>query len=260
MPEKRYWLKRKSRRKPHRQNTLVVHMLPNMVTLVGLCFGVSAIKAGLDGQWEKACYGILAAYIIDGVDGMLARLLKAASPLGAELDSLADMVNFGVAPAILIHCYGVQYASPIIWAIPLFYVMCVALRLARFNTTPSEPLMQGFFQGVPSTTASVIALTPIVLHQFFKIDSFIQPKFLGAWMCALSLLVISKIPTFSLKGLALRKKVRRIFVIITCSLIALLYTRPWCVYIVTVILYIATIPMTFYAHRKRLQRKTPPST
>ena len=139
-------------------------ILPNIFTLVGVCIGLSSIKFAFDNKFEIAIIAIIAAAIIDGLDGRIARLLKGTSKVGKELDSLTDVISFGVAPAFIMYFWSLNTLGRVGWLICLAYVVCVALRLARFNVnSETEPSWKdNFFEGIPSPAGGVLVLTPLV--------------------------------------------------------------------------------------------------
>ena len=139
-------------------------ILPNMFTLVGVCIGLSSIKFAFDGKFELSIIAILVAAIIDGLDGRIARLIKGTSPVGKELDSLTDVISFGVAPAFIMYFWSLNQLGRVGWLICLIYVVCVALRLARFNVSSNaDPSWRdNFFEGIPSPAGGVLVLMPLV--------------------------------------------------------------------------------------------------
>ena len=153
-------------------------ILPNAITLIGVCIGLSSIKFALDGKFALAVVGILFAGLMDALDGRIARLIKATSEMGKELDSLGDVISFGVAPAFIMYFWNLQYLDKLGWFVCLIYVVCVALRLARFNVSSNEEpsWKDNFFEGVPSPAAGIIVLMPLILsfsglgEFFFKIN------------------------------------------------------------------------------------------
>ena len=159
------------RQKPWRKRRLqarpLIHLVPNAFTVASICFGLSAIRYGLDGRYETAVVMIILAGIFDGLDGRSARLLKITSKIGAELDSLADFLSFGVAPAMLVYLWSLNEVNGLGWAIALFYVICAALRLARFNSELEDPdrppWTTRFFTGMPAPAAAGYAIVPMLL-------------------------------------------------------------------------------------------------
>ena len=176
-------------------------ILPNMLTLIGVCIGLTSIRFALDGSYEFAIIAIIIAAVIDGLDGRIARLIKGTSKVGKELDSLTDMISFGVAPAFIMYFWKLNELGRFGWLVCLIYVICVALRLARFNVnTGGEPSWRdNFFEGVPSPAGGILVLTPLIFSmssiEVFKIDyAIIVPIF----FIVTSFLLISKFPSLSL--------------------------------------------------------------
>ena len=184
-------------------------ILPNIFTLVGVCIGLSSIKFAFDGRFEISIFAIIIAAIIDGLDGRIARLIKGASKVGKELDSLTDVISFGVAPAFIMYFWKLNELGRVGWLICLIYVVCVALRLARFNvTSEAEPSWRdNFFEGIPSPAGGVLVLIPLV-YSFSELNIFrlnynlVVPIF----FIIISVLLISKIPTYSLKKIAVPRR------------------------------------------------------
>ena len=187
-------------------------ILPNMFTLVGVCIGLSSIKFAFDGNFQFSIIAIIVAAIIDGLDGRIARLIKGTSRVGKELDSLTDVISFGVAPAFIMYFWSLNQIGRIGWLICLIYVMCVALRLARFNvSSEADPSWRdNFFEGIPSPAGGVIVLMPLV-YSFteFQIIKLNYDLFVPILFIVVSILLISKIPTYSFKKI----KVQRNFTI-----------------------------------------------
>src|ERR1700733_11157146 len=176
-------------------------MVPNILTLLALCAGMTAIRFALNGNFQGAVYAIIVAGVLDGLDGRVARLLKATSQFGAELDSLSDFVSFGVAPATVMYLWTMSALHSVGWAIVLFYAVCCALRLARFNpqlsAEPAPP--PGYFTGVPAPGGAGIVLMP--MYASFEWGDWItRSPYLGAiWIAGIAVLMVSRIPTLSLK-------------------------------------------------------------
>jgi len=187
-------------------------LLPNMFTLVGVCIGLSSIKFAFDGNFKFSIIAIIVAAIIDGLDGRIARLIKGTSRVGKELDSLTDVISFGVAPAFIMYFWSLNQIGRFGWLICLIYVMCVALRLARFNvSSEAEPSWRdNFFEGIPSPAGGVLVLMPLIYSfselQIFQLN---YNLFVPILFIIVSILLISKVPTYSLKKI----KVQRSFTI-----------------------------------------------
>ena len=184
-------------------------ILPNMLTLIGVCIGLTSIRFALDGKFEFAIIAIILAALIDGLDGRIARLIKGTSKVGKELDSLTDMISFGVAPAFIMYFWKLNSLGRFGWLVCLIYVICVALRLARFNVNSNEEpsWKDNFFEGVPSPAGGILVLTPLIISMtnfdYIKLDyNIVVPIF----FITTSLLLISKFPTYSFKKIVIQRK------------------------------------------------------
>ena len=183
-------------------------ILPNAITLIGVCIGLTSIKFAIDGKFAIAIIAILFAGLMDSLDGRIARLIKGTSKMGKELDSLGDVISFGVAPALIMYFWNLQYLDKFGWFVCLTYVVCVALRLARFNVNSDEEpsWRDNFFEGMPSPAGGIIVLLPLVFsfsglgEFFFKLNyDLIVPIF----FIVVSILLISTIPTYSFKKIVI---------------------------------------------------------
>ena len=232
-------------------------LLPNLVTLTGLVVGVSSIRFAIDGNWEKAVFCILIATIIDGLDGRVARFLNATSHFGAELDSLCDFVNFGLCPAILIYLWSLQqYEYKIIsWSAILLFVVCMAIRLARFNTAIVESSDvkkdNRFLIGVPAPSGALLALVPMIID--FKI-SFLIPDFtvrnctllIDLYIIFIALLLPSKVPTLSLNKIRIKANYLSIVMMLSAIFIIALFIYPWYVLPLLAVFYLLSILICVY--------------
>ena len=183
-------------------------ILPNMLTLIGVCIGLTSIRFALDGKFEFAIIAIIFAALIDGLDGRIARLIKGTSKVGKELDSLTDMISFGVAPAFIMYFWKLNTLGRFGWLVCLIYVICVALRLARFNISSNqEPSWKdNFFEGVPSPAGGILVLTPLIISltgfEFIELNyDIITPVF----FIVTSFLLISKFPSYSFKKIVIQR-------------------------------------------------------
>lgn len=231
--------------------------IPNLITLAALCAGLSAIRFGLIDKWEHAIFAIVIAAILDSVDGRVARFLGASSRFGAELDSLADFCNFGIAPAILAYLYQLNQWGRFGWLVCLFFAICMALRLARFNAfleeTPPPLFATGkFFMGIPAPAGGLLICIPMSIDfQFypFKVPLVIH----GILILAIAFMLISRVPTFSFKkGAVPRSLVLPIF-IIAGIVIATFVMAPWLVLMLLGLIYVALIPLSI-RHYKVLEK------
>jgi CDP-diacylglycerol--serine O-phosphatidyltransferase len=232
-------------------------MVPNVLTLLALCAGMTSIRFAISGDFEAACYAIIAAGIFDGLDGRMARLLKVTSRFGAELDSLSDFVSFGVAPAAVLYLWTMAQLHSIGWAIVLFFAVCCALRLARFNTQltaePPPPYAANFFIGAPAPAGAGLLLVPLFVS-FEWGDWIARSPYLNAvWISAVALLMISTVPTVSIK----RVRIPHHHVVPSLLgigvMAGLFMTAPWPTLTFVGAVYIGSIPLTIRAYMLRRQ-------
>jgi CDP-diacylglycerol---serine O-phosphatidyltransferase len=242
------------------QEAPVNRLVPNALTILALCAGMTGIRFAVAGNFQAAVAAILVAAILDGLDGRVARLLKATSSFGAELDSLSDFVSFGVAPAAVLYLWTMSALNSVGWAIVLCYAVCCALRLARFNTQLSAepaPHMAGFFTGVPAPGGAGLVIMPL-FASFEWGDWIARSPYLNAvWIAGIAFLMVSKLPTLSLK----KFHVPHHFVVPTLLGVGLLAafatTAPWPTLFFIGLLYLGSIPLTMRA-AGRLRRAAEP--
>ncbi len=234
-----------------------IRLLPNLVTLIGLIIGISSIRFALDSRWETAVYCILIATIIDGVDGRVARLFNATSHFGAELDSLCDFVNFGFCPAMLVYLWSFQqYEYKVFsWASITLFVVCMAIRLARFNTTivESNNVKRDdlFFCGIPAPGGAILALIPMILDFEFSllINGFSIKNYtfaINIYIAIIALLLASRLPTISLKNFHIKPKYISLSMIISGVIIITTVIYPWFTLPIVALLYMVSIPICVY--------------
>jgi CDP-diacylglycerol--serine O-phosphatidyltransferase len=233
-----------------------------MVTLLGLVIGVSSIRFALDSKWEMAVYCVFIAAIIDGIDGRIARMLNATSPFGAELDSLCDFVNFGLSPALLIYLWSFQqYEFKVLsWAAIMVFVVCMAIRLARFNTSigklSEDKISKYFFTGVPAPSGALLALVPMMLD--FELTSGIQfnarshTLLIDLYIVFIAFLLASRLPTLSFKNFHIKPEYLSLSMMISALFIIVIVIYPWYTMPAVAILYLLSIPVCFYYTRYRL--------
>ena len=232
-------------------------ILPNMFTLVGVCIGLSSIKFAFDEKFTLSIIAIIVAAIIDGLDGRIARLIQATSKVGKELDSLTDVISFGVAPAFIMYFWKLNELGRIGWLICLIYVVCVALRLARFNVNSGqEPSWRdNFFEGIPSPAGGVIVLMPLVYSlsdiQILKInyDFFVPILFV-----AVSILLISKIPTYALKKISVPRNMTIFLLLAVVLYFGLLLIYTFNAIVISGLTYLIMIPISFI-HYNNINKK-----
>jgi len=232
-------------------------ILPNILTLIGVCIGLSSIKFALDSKYEIAVIAIIFAALIDGLDGRIARLIKGTSKVGKELDSLTDVISFGVAPAFIMYFWSLNNLGKFGWLLCLIYVVCVVLRLARFNVHSNEEASwkDNFFEGVPSPAGGILVLMPLIYSlselKFLNINyNFIVPVF----FILVSLFLISKVPTYSLKKIVVPRTMTifLLFGIILFFGLLLIYTFN--VMVISGLVYLCLIPISFI-HYIKLNKK-----
>ena len=235
-------------------------LAPNMITLLALCAGLTAIPLTVQGKLEWAVAAIVFAAALDGIDGRVARMLKGTSRFGAELDSLADFVNFGVAPALILYFWGLHELGNLGWIAAMVFAICTGLRLARFNVMiddPNKPAWAGnFFTGVPAPAGAITVLLPIYVY-FLGMPrlAFVGPVTL-VYTLAIAFLMVSRLPVFSGKRVGKRvapEMVLPVFVGVVLF-IALLISYPWPVLTIGTVLYLACLPLGWFSYRE-YQRK-----
>jgi CDP-diacylglycerol---serine O-phosphatidyltransferase len=228
------------------------YLLPNLITLIALCSGITAIRLAFEGRFEIATAAIILAIGLDAIDGRLARILQGTSRFGAELDSLADTVNFGVAPALIVYFWSLNTVRPVGWVICLMLAIACALRLARFNVMLEDPnkpaYASNFFTGIPAPAGAALALMP--LYYGFLVGDLQGHKhavFVAPLIVAISILMVSRVPTFSGKTWT---RVPRDLVIplLAALLIICIITFPWQTLLVISIAYIAMIPVSVFRY------------
>ena len=236
---------------PEKRSARVI--LPNMLTLIGVCIGLTSIRFALDGRYEFAIIAIIIAAVIDGLDGRIARLIKGTSKVGKELDSLTDMISFGVAPAFIMYFWKLNELGRFGWLVCLIYVICVALRLARFNVnTGGEPSWRdNFFEGVPSPAGGILVLTPLIFSmsgiELFKIDyQIIVPIF----FIVTSFLLISKFPSYSFKKIVIQRKATIFLLFGIVLFFGLLLIYPFNVISLSALIYLTMLPISFFHYQK----------
>ena len=230
------------------------YILPNILTIAGVCLGISSIKFSLDLNFNMAVIFITLAAILDALDGRIARLIKGTSDFGKELDSLTDFVSFGIAPAFIVYFWELNKLGKIGWLIVLFFSVCCVLRLARFNLTKNESQQvwkNNFFEGVPSPAGGLLILTPLI----YELSSFnlnINIKIFTPYLTIfIAILLVSKIPTLSLKKISISSKTT-IFLLLTAGIIFIsLLFFTFETLLIFGIVYLLSIPMSILIFKKQ---------
>ena len=249
---------------PHRRRRFkaipVRVLLPNLITLLALCAGLTAIRVVIEHNIQLALAAIVFAALLDGIDGRVARLLKGTSRFGAELDSLADFVNFGVAPALILYFWGLHELKSAGWIAALVFAICAALRLARFNVMidePNQPVWAGnFFTGIPAPAGAITVLLPVYLALLGVPINLIVVWVTFVYTLMIALLMVSRLPVFSGKRVGKRvppEMVLPVFVVVVLFF-ALLISYPWAVLTTGTLAYLVCLPVGWLSYRE-YQRK-----
>ena len=241
-------------RPPRLRGLSLNRLLPNVLTMLALCAGVTGMRFAIQGRFEAAVIAIMLAAVFDALDGRIARLLNGQSKFGAELDSLSDVVSFGVAPAIILYLWVLSSAGSLGWMAVLALSVCAALRLARFNTKLGEsdlpPYAFNYFTGVPAPAGAGLALLPLIVSFEAGTTIFGHPLFVGLWTAAVALLMVSQLPTFSFKGIRVPQK----FVIPVLAgvglIAAMLVSTPWLTLALIGIAYLISLPFSLRQYRR----------
>jgi CDP-diacylglycerol---serine O-phosphatidyltransferase len=220
--------------------------IPNALTLLGLCTGATAIRFALSGHWQAAVVAIVIAAVLDSLDGRIARLLGLESKFGAQLDSLADLVSFGIAPAVLVYMWTLYHGGGAGWTIALAFCACCAIRLARFNiqseAADEDGAPVGFFTGVPAPAAACLILLPMLLSFEGPVPLLRDPFFNGGWIAFISLLMVSRLPTLSLKNLYVPKRLAAPAIAIGAGLLMCMIVWPWATLSAAALIYFGALP------------------
>ena len=226
-----------------------VRLLPNAVTVLALCSGLTAVRFALDGRWELSVLAIAAAAVFDALDGGLARLLDASSKIGAELDSLSDLIAFGVSPALVFYVWRLD-DSRFGWVVALVFAVCMALRLARFNTLIEAeqrwPFAKAFFVGVPAPAAALVGGLPLLLWLQFGDGWWSNPLTVGLWALFAAGLMVSRLPTISLKTARVPATLIAPALVLVGLAFAVLVTAPFLLVSAIALGYLLLVPFTIY--------------
>ena len=230
-------------------------ILPNAITLIGVCIGLTSIKFALDGKFALAIIGIMFASLMDALDGRIARLIKGTSKMGKELDSLGDVISFGVAPAFIMYFWSLQYLDKLGWFVCLIYVICVALRLARFNVNSEEEpsWKDNFFEGIPAPAGGILVLMPLIIsfsgfnEIFFKINyDLVVPIF----FIVVSIFLISTIPTYSFKRIVIPRSMTKFVLFGMVLFFGALLVYTFKILTISIFIYLCLIPVSYFHYKK----------
>ena len=235
-------------------------ILPNAITLIGVCIGLSSIKFAIDGKFAIAIIAIMFAGLMDALDGRIARLIKGTSKMGKELDSLGDVISFGVAPALIMYFWNLQYLDKLGWFVCLIYVVCVALRLARFNVHTEEEISwkDNFFEGLPSPAGGILVLMPLIIS-FSGLEKFLfkinYDLFVPTLFIIISILLISTIPTYSFKKIVIPRTMTKFLLFGLVLFFGALLVYTFKILAVSSIIYICLIPISYFHYKKIKKEK-----
>jgi CDP-diacylglycerol--serine O-phosphatidyltransferase len=240
-------------------------VVPNAITAAALCSGLTGVRFAIAGDWEKAVLAVMLAGLLDGIDGRIARLLKAQSRFGAELDSLSDSLSFGMAPALILFLWSLEALPRFGWFAALAFAICCALRLARFNAqidVDEQPHKSaGFLTGVPAPMGAVLAFLPLYLWIASGMEVFRNPLLVAVWTVVIAFLMISNLATLSWSSIRPGPTVRLEVIALVGMLFAALLLEPWWTLAAVAVVYFALMPLGYvrYARikRQREARKAP---
>ena len=235
-------------------------ILPNAITLIGVCIGLSSIKFAIDGKFAIAIIAIMFAGLMDALDGRIARLIKGTSKMGKELDSLGDVISFGVAPALIMYFWNLQYLDKLGWFVCLIYVVCVALRLARFNVNTEEEISwkDNFFEGLPSPAGGILVLMPLIIS-FSGLEKFLfkinYDLLVPTLFIIISILLISTIPTYSFKKIVIPRSMTKFLLFGLVLFFGALLVYTFKILAVSSFMYICLIPISYFHYKKIKKEK-----
>lgn len=251
--------RRRKRRSPRLKGLSINRLIPNIITVSATCSGLTAIRFAVDQQWKYAVVALIVAAILDALDGRMARILKAESEFGAQLDSLSDFVSFGVAPAFVVYFWTLSQIGGLGWVIALFFIVCCGLRLARFNSMIGKlpPYAYNYFTGVPAPAGALISLLPMTISFVYPLPVEFASIVSSIWLVAVAIIMVSRMPTFSFK----RLKVPQKFVLPGLAgvglVVAGLASFPWETLSIVGFAYMATFPFSirsFHRLKKEAER------
>lgn len=244
--------RRRTRRLPRLKGLSIGKLIPNFITVSAACSGLTGIRFAIEERWDYAVAAIMLAAILDVLDGRMARMLKASSEFGAQLDSLADIVSFGVATAMVLYFWTLQEAGGVGWAVTLFFIICCALRLARFNAMDGKlpPYAFNYFTGIPAPAAALMALLPVVIVLGFQIDGFSHPVVVGTWTVVMAAMMVSRVPTYSFKKIRIPQIYVLPLVVGVGVLLAGLASFPWKILAAVSVLYLLTLPLSIRSYAR----------
>ena len=250
-------------RRPRRQRRRVQTfdaMIPNILTTFALCAGLTALRFSLEGRFEAAVEALVVAAVLDTFDGLIARMLNQTSSFGAQLDSLSDFLSFGIVPAVMLYLWSLNGLGLAGWAFALVFAVCCALRLARFNVgveKPVPPELKGYFTGVPSPAGAGLVLAPLLISFYAEgvvADFFRSPVVVAIFVVGVAALMVSQVPTFSLKMVRIPHLYRLVTMLGVAIFAAALVSAPWPTFTVFLTVYLLSLPFGWLSYYRRKQR------
>ncbi|MEN3976634.1 CDP-diacylglycerol--serine O-phosphatidyltransferase [Emcibacter sp. SYSU 3D8] len=236
-------------------------LAPTVLTVLALCSGVSSIRFAFQERWEAAVIAILLASLFDLLDGRVARMIKGTTKFGAELDSLSDVICFGVAPAIILYFWTLHEVPRFGWAVTLMYCVCCALRLARFNimdqSAAEDGTVHSHFMGMPAPAAAGLALVPFALTFHTESDYFRQPEVCAVYLAVLALMMVSRVPTLSTKHVRINRHLVLPLLVGAVILAALLASSFWATYVGLAMIYAGLLPVVAIVAMRQRQDEPP---
>lgn len=244
---------RRKKNNSHSPRSTLPRVLPNIATMAALCVGMSGIRFALFEQWQLAVVAITIAAILDTVDGRLARILGSVSRFGAQLDSLADFVSFGAAPAIIVYFYSMKAWGGFGWGVCLIFCVCSALRLARFNVQSSDAQPAWslkFFTGIPVPAATLLCLAPLMIEFECNVSWARSPVLNALCLIILGLMMVSRVPTFTFKTARISHRYFIPLMIGVTACVAGLISAPWATLLIIGLGYLLSFPFSIHMHRR----------
>lgn len=235
----------------------LIQLLPNMLTISAICAGLTAIRCGIEGSYTLAVQLIVLACILDGLDGRLARLLNSSSPLGAQLDSLADFLNFGVVPPLILYFWALQDTRHAAWIAVLVFAICAVLRLARFNVSQASDDGGGdssFFTGVPSPAGALLVLLPMSVSFAFSEAPLLPDLLICLYMVCIGWLMISRVPTWSFKTTRISRDKAKYLILAGVFAGAAIVSYAWISLVVLCLCYILVVLWGLVTHSRKRKR------
>lgn len=238
-------------------NMPIRYYVPNLITILAVCAGMSAIRLSFEAHYEKAIFMVLVAAALDGFDGRIARLLKASSAFGAQMDSLADAINFGVAPALIVYSYMLHEAGGVGWIAALIYSIACCLRLARFNVMLENSVLshwqKDYFVGIPAPAGALLALLPMYLGALGMLHGAKTVLFFSLYLVIIAFLLVSKLPVWNAKNIAnsLRRDLMVPLLLILVAYVSFVAAYPWQTLTLTTFFYIIFLPLSYLSYIKK---------